>query len=131
MQLACHSVERSERPTSEGGSVSHPPVVTASNLETNDDSANATNGLYMTITDQQSGQYAVVSTNREIVTLKDKSGKMLWESNIVQAIGNEPLSGERKIRGMQLFKGDLWVSVGRGYAIVDIKSGRVNGTASN
>ena len=39
--------------------------------------ASETNGLYMTIIDERSGRYAVVSSNKAVVLLKDSGGNYL------------------------------------------------------
>ena len=89
------------------------------------------NGLNKITTDQQSGQYALVNANRDTVTLKDKAGNTIWSTNIIEGIKSKILQGERIIRGIQVYEGDLYVSVGRGFVVVDLKTGKVKGIATN
>lgn len=93
---------------------------------------NAAEDPFKTIVDPVSGQYASVDPNREIVTLKDKSGKVLWSTNIAEVLKSIPggrLSG-RKIQRLKLQEGALWADLVRGWAVIDIKTGAV-GIASN
>jgi outer membrane protein assembly factor BamB len=97
-----------------------------------DAAKNKTGGaLYKTIIDEKSGQYAVVNSNQEIVTLKDRHGKVIWNTNVVEALKSVPISGERKIRNMQLMNGDLIVRFSRGFVKIDKKTGAVTWLGSN
>ncbi|HTS16976.1 MAG TPA: hypothetical protein VMP11_05335 [Verrucomicrobiae bacterium] len=90
-------------------------------------------GLYKAVVDGVSGRYAEVDTNREVVTLRDTTGQAVWSSNIAKRLetnSNSRVSG-RKITGLRMYKGDLWVELGRGYAVIDVKTGELKGTASN
>ena len=94
---------------------------------------NETGNLYRTIVEESSGKHAVSDSNKEVVTLKDKTDKVIWSINIAERLKAEtnPRLRGRKIEGIQVYKGDLWVSVGRGYAVIDIKTGELKGIASN
>jgi hypothetical protein len=85
--------------------------------------------FYRTIVSTNTGQYAVVDSSKEAVTLYDKADHMIWTTNVVMGLQSDPVMGERKISGMRVYKGDLWVNVGRGYAIVTIKTGGLKGFA--
>jgi len=92
--------------------------------------------LYKTITDQQSGQFAIVNANKDIVTLMNKAGGIIWSTNVIKGIQSLPFSGEtikggEEIKSMHVYKGDLWVGIGRGYIVVDLESGGLKGIASN
>jgi hypothetical protein len=89
--------------------------------------------LHKTIVDSNSGQYAIVDSNKVAVVLKDTAGKPVWSINIAESLetNSNPRLRGRKISGLQMYKGDLWVDLGRGYAIIDVKTGRLKGTASN
>jgi len=91
----------------------------------------ASGSLYKTIIDQESGAYAIVSTNREIITLMNKTGHVVWTTNVVEGIKSMPLLGERKIKGLSIYQGDLWANIGRGYCLINITNGGVKGIASD
>jgi len=89
---------------------------------------NETQNLFRTIVDENSGKYSVADTNKEVVTLKDKTGEVIWSINVAEKLKTDPnpkLRG-RKIEGIQLHNGDLWITVGRGYVIIDLKTGGLN-----
>jgi hypothetical protein len=88
-------------------------------------------GLHRTMVDEDAGRYAVVDSSQEIVTLFDKSNKPLWTTNIIAGLKAAPVNGQRKISGMQVWKGELWVHVGRGYGVLDIKTGALTGFNQN
>jgi hypothetical protein len=92
---------------------------------------NIAGSFYRTIVSTNTGQYAVVDSSKEAVTLYDKADHVIWTTNIVMGLRSDPVMGERKISGMQVYKGDLWVNVGRGYAIVAIKTGDLKGFDQN
>jgi hypothetical protein len=83
--------------------------------------------LYRTVVNTNSGLYAVVDSNKEVVTLYGKTDHAIWTTNVVVGLQSAPVLSERKIHGMQMYQGDLWVNVGRGYGIVDIKTGDLKG----
>jgi hypothetical protein len=87
--------------------------------------------FYRTIVSTNTGQYAVVDSRKEAVTLYDKADHVIWTTNVVMGLQSDPVMGERKISGMQVYKGDLWVNVGRGTAIVSIKTGDLKGFDQN
>jgi len=81
--------------------------------------------LYKTIVDKVSGQYAVVDTNKEVVLLKDNTGRVIWSANVAKALSTVPISGERKIHNMEMIKGDLIVTFSRGFAKIDRENGSI------
>ncbi len=88
--------------------------------------------LHKTVVDATSGEYADVNSNQEIVSLHDSAGKLIWFTNVFQALrtnANPRVSG-RKIHGLQLHENDLWVDLGRGYAVLDKKTGAMKGIIS-
>ncbi len=88
-------------------------------------------GLFRTVVDENAGRYAAVDSSKEVVTLFDRSNKVLWTTNIVAGLKAAPVMGERKISGMQVWKGELLVHVGRGYGVVDVKTGALRGFNQN
>jgi hypothetical protein len=111
--LFFHSVAYSAPSDSEGGDAN---------------TSDVTNGLYKTFIDQPSGRYALVNMNGDIVTLWDETGNIIWSTNVIKGM---QLVGESKISGMQVYKGELWVNIGKGYGVIDIKTGAIKGMASN
>ena|ERR1700722_1440552 len=132
MQFLSSSLANSE-PSDLGGSITNTPESSTSkgNAEENTNMPNATNDFYKTIIDKQSGQYAIVSQNKKIVTLKDKSNNVIWSTNVIQALRTVPMSGERKINSMEIINGDLVVTVSRGYALIDKRTGEVKWIGSD
>lgn len=90
-----------------------------------------TGGLYKTFINESLGQFAVVDSTREVVNLYDKSNHAIWTTNVVMGLRTAPVLSERRIHGLVVYKGDLWVKVGRGYGILDIKTGNLKGFAQN
>jgi hypothetical protein len=93
---------------------------------------NEAGSLYKTIVDKDSGQYAIVDTNKEVVTLKDKTDKVMWHINVAERLKTESNPNLRggKIEGIQIYEGDLWVRFGRGYAVIDVKTGELKNTVT-
>ncbi len=89
------------------------------------DATTLSNDLFKTIVDEKSGQVATVNAARDTITLRDDRGKTYWTTNVVEALKSVQISGERKIHGLQLLKGDLVASVSRGSARIDKKTGAV------
>jgi hypothetical protein len=123
-------------PTSSGlehNDVTHLTIPSAelqgANENTND--SKIINGLFRTVVDPESGSYAIVNTNKDTVTLINKSENVVWATNVIGGTQSMPIIGERKIHGLQVYKGDLWISVGKGYVLVSLKNGDVIGLASN
>lgn len=89
---------------------------------------------FKTITDPQTGEYVVASSDKQSVVLKDKNGKTIWATNVtawapsseysskeiwfIQLMTNQTGSGAR-------FNNTIGVCVGRGSVVVDIKTGKV------
>jgi hypothetical protein len=106
-------------------------VPVAASLAASTDTNSPAVGLYKTIVNESAGQFALVDTNREIVTLYDKTDRVVWTTNIVMALKTAPVLGERKIHGLSVYQGQLWANVGRGYGIIDIKTGDFKGFAQD
>jgi hypothetical protein len=103
------------------------PAVLAGPTHTNSPAG----GLYRTIVSTNTGQYAVADSQKEVVTLYDKSDHVIWTTNVVMGSRAYPIRGERKISGMHLYKGDLSVHVGRAYGVIVIKTGVLLGFEQN
>jgi len=88
-------------------------------------------GFYRTVVSTNTGQYAVVDSHKEVVTLYDKTDHVIWSTNVVAGLRSAPVLGQRQISGMQVYQGDLWVNVGRGYGILVIKTGALMGFAQD
>ena len=95
------------------------------------DTNSVVGSFYRTVVSTNTGQYAVVDSHKEVVTLYDNADHLIWTTNVVAGLQSAPVMSERKIHGMQFYKGDLWVNVGRGYGVVDIKTGGLKGFAQN
>lgn len=90
-------------------------------------------GLFKTVVDEKSGHYADVDSNKEIVSLHDSVGKVIWSTNVFQALRTNPnprVSG-RKIQGLQVDRGALSVEFDRAWADLDIKTGELKGINSD
>jgi len=107
------------------GAVFTASVLFAGSTDTN----SGAGSFYRTIVSTNSGQYAVVDSHKEVVTLYDKADHVIWTTNVVVGLQSAPVMGERKISGIQVYKGDLYVNVGRGYGVVEIKTGGLKGFA--
>ena len=93
--------------------------------------ASNTNDPFKIVTDEISGNYAMVDTNKNIVLLNNAKGTTLWATNIVEGLKqltSAPQMRGRNIRGIRVHESDLWVDMGRGYAIVDLHTGQLKGT---
>jgi len=82
-----------------------------------------TNEFFSTVIDNASGHYAIVRSDRVTVDLRDKSGKVIWSTNVVAGLKNIPISGEKKVNSMEMINNKLVITVGRGYASLDKKDG--------
>jgi hypothetical protein len=98
-------------------------VLFAGSTDTNSIAAS----FYRTVVSTNTEQYAVVDSQKEVVTLYDKADHVIWTTNVVAGLQSSPVMGERKIHGMQVYRGYLYVNVGRGYGVVDIKTGDLKG----
>jgi hypothetical protein len=88
--------------------------------------------FFKTITDAQIGEYAVVNSDKTIVTLKDKNGNVIWSANIVKESKTFSwLLGERKINEMYLFKNQLVVGFGRAALGLDKQTGKITSFGQN
>jgi hypothetical protein len=107
-------------------------VFTASALFAGSTDTNSIAGsFYRTVVSTNTGQYAVVDSHKEVVTLYDKADHVIWTTNVISGLQSAPVMGERKIHGMEVYRGDLYVNVGRGYGVVDIKTGHLKGLDQN
>jgi len=97
------------------------------------------NELYKTIINRELGTYAVVNTNRDIVSLKDNAGHIIWSTNIIEGLKTvpgrfqfDPDRSQVKIYRLDLFRGDLTASFNaRGLVLIDKQTGSIKGFASN
>ncbi len=87
--------------------------------------------FYRTVVSTNTEQYAVVDSQKEVVTLYDRADHVIWTTNVVAGLQSAAVLGQRKISGMEVYQGDLWVHIGRGYGIVAIKTGGLKGFAQN
>jgi hypothetical protein len=103
-------------------------VFTASSLFAGHADTNTVAGsFYRTVVSADTEQYATVDSQKEVVTLYDKADRVIWTTNVVTGLQSALVTGERKIHGMKVYRGYLYVNVGRGYGVVDIKTGDLNG----
>jgi len=102
-------------------------VLFAGSTDTNSIAAS----FYRTVVSTNTEQYAVVDSQKEVVTLYDKAGHVIWATNVVAGLQSAPVMVERKIHGLQVYRGSLYVNVGRGYGVVDIKTGDLKGLDQN
>ena len=102
-------------------------VLFAGSTDTNSTAAS----YYRTVVSTNTEQYAVVDSQKEVVTLYDSTDHVIWTTNVVAGLQSAPVLGQRKISGMEVYQNDLWVRVGRGYGIVAIKTGGLKGFSQN
>ena len=102
-------------------------VLFAGSTDTNSTAAS----YYRTVVSTNTEQYAVVDSQKEVVTLYDSTDHVIWTTNVVAGLQSAPVLGQRKISGMEVYQNDLWVRVGRGYGIVAIKTGSLKGFSQN
>jgi len=95
------------------------------------DTNSVADGFYRTIVGTNTEQYAVVDFQKETVTLYDIDDHVVWATNVIMGLQATPVMGARKISGVKVYEGDLWINVGRGYAIVAIKTGSLKCFAQN
>jgi hypothetical protein len=82
--------------------------------------------FFKVITDAQAGQYAIVNSDKQTVSLKDKTGNVVWSTNVAYLL-TEPTDGERKIYSMQLYSNELQVQVGHAVVQLDKQTGKITG----
>jgi hypothetical protein len=95
------------------------------------DTNSAAASYYRIVVSTNTEEFAVVDSKKEAVTLYDRAGQVIWTTNVVAGLQSAPVLGQRKISGMEMYQGDLWVRVGRGYGIIAIKSGDLRGFSQN
>ncbi len=68
-------------------------------------------GYFKTMTDPQTGQYAITSSDRKSVVLKDKSGKVIWVTDVIKTMPSEMLhAGGNGISYLQIFSRICFIS---------------------
>ena len=87
--------------------------------------------LFKTVVDEKNGNYACVSGDRSIVTLKSASGQVLASVDVIDFIKNIPMVGERKVNGIKMFQGKLGIYVGRGFMTMDVTTGKPQWEGTN
>lgn len=82
--------------------------------------------LLKTITDTNTGQYAVINIARDTVTLKDSSNRIIWSTNVIKGIENIGDEHWDSIREMQVIRDTLYVTEGHGNsAAINISTGEL------
>ncbi len=59
--------------------------------------------VFKTVTNETTGQYAVVYSDRQFVTLKDKDGNTICFTNIVQVLHGIPIMGGKEIYSLKFW----------------------------
>jgi hypothetical protein len=113
---------------------SAPPVTSAAEEAKGRTNAANEEGYFKTITDPQSGEYVIASSDKQSVVLKDKNGKIIWSTNVAGWI-KFPEHGSKEIWFIQLVTNQtgfpercsntVGVCVGRGSVFINIKTGEV------
>ena len=89
-------------------------------------------GFFKTIIDQESGQYAIVNSNRTTVTLRDKNGKTIWLSEVMWAIPlDDQQSWGHEITYMEIVRNELYIFIGKAAYTIDKKTGKVTFVGSD
>jgi hypothetical protein len=84
------------------------------------------NGLFKTIIDTRTGQYAVVNSDKQTVASKDKDGNVIWSVNAIsQAIGIVSSNGE--VQSIEVLSNDVIAHIGRAVVILDKQTGKSKG----
>ncbi len=82
-------------------------------------------GFFKTITDPQSGQYAIVNSNKAIVTWRDKNGKVIWSADIVGSMPRDIKTLGDAVTGMEFTNNELLVWVGFSGFSLDKQTGKI------
>lgn len=82
-------------------------------------------GLYKTVIDTNSGQYVIVSPNRQTLILKDRFDKVIWSTNVVERLKEVGVPGEKWITSVEILNGVIIINVGREFATVNKRTGEV------
>ena len=81
--------------------------------------------FFKVITDAQTGEYAVVNSDKTTVSLKDKNGNVIWATDVAREIKSDPYLSDGKIIYMQLSNNFLSVELGRGAVTLDKRTGKI------
>ncbi|HXE41439.1 MAG TPA: hypothetical protein VN516_00335, partial [Candidatus Baltobacteraceae bacterium] len=87
--------------------------------------------FFKTITDAQTGQYAVVNSDKTVVTLKEKDGKVIWSVDMIKSTKNDSWYVGPQIYSLRLWKNQLAVQFGKPEFYIDIQTGKITGSASD
>jgi hypothetical protein len=91
------------------------------------------------VVDHQSGQHAILSSDRKTLTLIDKGGSTLWSANVIECLASKfgtiaangnpdplvTLFQDNKIGSMQVINGYLTITVGKMVVCIDKKTGEI------
>lgn len=86
--------------------------------------------LFKTPVDRLTGQYAVVNSERNRVTLRDKSGSIIWSSDDLTALTLETVGG-KQIDSMELVNDQLIVHLGKSIYNLDKRTGKIISWGAN
>lgn len=129
MRLISPQKNNSAPSHSEQGDITNIQLVAKNSTVTNENTKkiNETDGFFKTIIDTQSGQYAVVNSDKQTVTSKDKNGKIIWSVDVAKSFPDSSgfMPGQRKIYSMALFSNLLVVDIGRATVVIDKQNGKV------
>jgi hypothetical protein len=90
------------------------------------ENTNNAEGVFRTIIDPTTGQYAIVSLDKQTVTSKDRYGNTIWSTNAVEAaIG--VVSSNGIIQSVEVFSNDVVTHIGRTIVILDKETGKSKG----
>ncbi len=87
--------------------------------------------FFKVITDAKTGEYAVVNSDKTVVTLKDKNDKVIWSADVVKEYGTLPVQGEKKIHSIELINNQLAIDFAGGLVLLDKKTGKITGDIMN
>ena len=83
--------------------------------------------FFKTITDAQTGQYAVVNSGKTVVSLKDKNGNVIWITDVAKSWEKYSfIMGERKIYSLKLLNKKLAIQFGRAWGSLNIQTGELS-----
>jgi hypothetical protein len=86
------------------------------------------------VVDNQSGQYAAVSPNRQSITITGKNGNAILTTNIIEALMTLfqvktpyalPIVGDKYVSSIQMINGYLMITVGKLAICVDKQTGHI------
>jgi hypothetical protein len=84
-------------------------VVTTNETNTGAETLGKGDGFFKTITDEISGQYAIISLNKRVVMLKEKNGRVIWSADIITPIEKDSgfITSNHTICSMHLATNDV------------------------